>query len=651
VQERRTYWRLWRRTLWVLATWPLLAQAEPAPTIDAIADAPYADRLIDGGTTAMETFYGESYVTDPSGLPRSARLELVGSYLTHGDLRQNESGLLLGGQLATENYGTLALEGALRAQGGSTATLWQRGLPFDNGWWANNGLGVLNAPSIDVFRNQQRFYLPTWTLGGLSTEWRAPNGVQLVASAGTPGLLTGIRVPEFERLAGTTYTLGGQWSPNGSLNLGAQFAAANNATVGMASNANAPLVSSQTLVAGASWRNTAIMVQGNMVAGGTGKFTSQGGAWIDAAIAGPMGVRHTAGLFRMDPYLTWANQAIASDLQGAYYRAAYQDQRWSADGGIDVTRSVSRQGEDIAFATTNVRYQYSRDLGFGGGGNFRHTGDNAGSLFTYVDHAQPWMTGHVQLDLSRDRKIDDAQLIYNQTWSMPTGLRLGTMVGLGRTATSEAGTVKRVTAGVFGGGDIANNLVLDGNVNWTHGAGAVDATSLYANIALAWRFAPNWSLTTTYYASNANSWTPPLIQSPLDPPTVLSSLQRDRSVFLSLRHDFAAGSPWRPVSGAVGGGAGSVHGLVYLDSNDNGHIDAGEQGAPNLTVVIDGRFSVRTDSQGRFEFPAVGPGLHMLIVMEDNLQLPWVLKNEGKVDVHVRVRDDTRVEIPAQRQR
>jgi hypothetical protein len=90
---------------------------------------------------------------------------------------------------------------------------------------------------------------------------------------------------------------------------------------------------------------------------------------------------------------------------------------------------------------------------------------------------------------------------------------------------------------------------------------------------------------------------------------------------------------------------------VYLDANDNGRLDAGEAGAPNVMIVLDGRFSARTDAQGRFEFPAVGPGDHVLTVVPDNLPLPWSVAGDGRVSVQVRVRDQTQVEIPARQLR
>ena len=44
---------------------------------------------------------------------------------------------------------------------------------------------------------------------------------------------------------------------------------------------------------------------------------------------------HNYGVFRLEPGLTWGYQPINNNIQGAYYRFAYQDLRWQVDGGID----------------------------------------------------------------------------------------------------------------------------------------------------------------------------------------------------------------------------------------------------------------------------------------------------------------------------
>ena len=105
--------------------------------------------------------------------------------------------------------------------------------------------------------------------------------------------------------------------------------------------------------------------------------------------------------------------------------------------------------------------------------------------------------------------------------------------------------------------------------------------------------------------------------------------------------------------GGVAGGpeaTGSVEGVVFLDDNRNGRRDAAEQVAPNITVVLDGRYSVRTDINGQYRFDRVTVGARRLQVQEDNLPLPWSLDpSTAEQSVVVRVRQASRLDFAAQR--
>ena len=98
-------------------------------------------------------------------------------------------------------------------------------------------------------------------------------------------------------------------------------------------------------------------------------------------------------------------------------------------------------------------------------------------------------------------------------------------------------------------------------------------------------------------------------------------------------------------------GAGQITGTVYLDANDNGRFDAGEAGAANLTVVLDNRYSTLTDANGRYEFPAVAAGHHLIAVIADNLPLPWIFTQQRPLAVEVRTRGRTEADIAAVRSR
>src|SRR3546814_189781 len=135
-------------------------------------------------------------------------------------------------------------------------------------------------------------------------------------------------------------------------------------------------------------------------------------------------------------------------------------------------------------------------------------------------------------------------------------------------------------------------------------------------------------------------------------PISFISLPRNRSVFLTLRYERSAGRPQGVIGGAPGGPTGTVAGSLFLDDNGDGVRSAGEEAAANVTVLLDGRFAVRTDSLGNFEFPRVAAGSHVLTVVPDNLPLPWFIDQaDAQRSVQVRVRETERIDIGARRQR
>jgi hypothetical protein len=68
-----------------------------------------------------------------------------------------------------------------------------------------------------------------------------------------------------------------------------------------------------------------------------------------------------------------------------------------------------------------------------------------------------------------------------------------------------------------------------------------------------------------------------------------------------------------------------------------------------VTVFLDNRYAVRTDSQGRFEFPFVASGPRTVSVRGETLPLPWNVVDEGQAKVDVRLRESVTLSIPVQR--
>jgi hypothetical protein len=641
----------------------------------------YQDKFINGGTLVPDISKGDEQTDSDQGLARSLQLDGVVSALSSRDggpsSHVEENGFVAKSQWETATYGAWSLDGSVRAGGsggpfeqgqGGSVTLRQRAMPFDGGWQADNAVGDLNTPDIGLARIQPRFYLPTSLMQGLTTEWRGPDSLQVVAGGGVPGLYNGIVVPDFQTLGGTTATAGAQWSPSSHWTVGSQFIEAHdtNLAIGTAVD-GATRFSSNTELLSAAWKDGGKRLDLNLVDGDiSGKANAVGG-WVDGSITQGR-FQQSAGVFRIDPNMTWGNQLIANDMEGGYYRFDYQGRRWMTDVGIDEVHSVSGLGSNITFLTGDAHYQLSRDWGVGSIANVSRTDDTAWSLEGYVDHPNLWGAGRVQADFARNQQGQDVRLTLNQAWAAPTGIRLSTSTYVERISGAAANGGATANGGAaanggqpdstvlglnaVGGGQFTAKLGLEGNVNW---AGAVQgraAPGISADVSLTYRLSHAWEILVTYYDSRTGSWTPLTVVSPLSPPVpaVLPATE-ERGVFLTLRYKRASGLHFAPLGGAPGAGSGEVAGVVFLDANNNGQLDAGEAGASNVTVVLDGRYSVQTDAAGRFNFSAVAAGHHVITVVSDNLPLPWVLINEGRAEFDLSTRGRTQLSIAAQRPR
>lgn len=628
----------------------LSCQSAPGGAATAAGETSYVDRLIRPEALEADREDAEE-PPDLSGPARSARLEFVKTLLDHNGQRAREDGLLFGFSRESEDYGALSIEGALREGGDGTVTAWQRNLAFDDGWKANNGLGALNTPGIDLARRQYRFFMPSATMEGVSTEWTRGTTAQVVAGVGQPIQFAGIRVPILAHLPGTVFTAGAQTSVAPNWEAGLQMSGANGIerNPGSAPGSVDVKLSTIGIFASAARKDADSRLQANIVVSGTDSDKTRSGVWIDASIRGER-VDHNFGFFRLDSNLRLGNQPIANDMQGGYYRAAYQSRRWQWDGGVDYAEPVSGNHRGALFATANGRYQIARDWAVGGGANFQEGLTDAWSAFAFMDNQDvPGMPGTLRTQIShaQDSTRHATRLTLDQSWRVQESLHMSTSLSFARES-GEAGSFGNVGLGIYGGGPLGSALTLDANVQRYSKTGADQGPSTFANIAMNWRLAQRWTLSVFVYENDTNGWQPLAVNSPIANPlqTPTQNL-RDRGMFLSLRYDFNAGRSYVPLGGAPGEGGGRVSGIVYLDQNDNGRMDAGERGAPNINVILDGRFVTRTDVSGRFDFPQVTAGHHAISILPDNLPLPWKLRNDGQQEFDIKVRSSTTLEIGA----
>ncbi|HJR73297.1 MAG TPA: hypothetical protein VJ806_06630 [Luteimonas sp.] len=641
---------------------PAHAQQAPQPA----PEPTYADRII-APQQLQPLPPDEDEAADSDGPPRSFRFEALVGRSEFGDDRFDEAGISAGGLWQTEAWGAFSLDATLfdsdrqrfdgigRGDGGlgGAATLWQRDFYLPSGWRLNNGLGVLNTPSTSLLRNQYRFYLPTVSFAGASSEWnRDADGLQLQGAFGRAGLYTGSRVVGFDVADGEVAALGAQWRWAPQWTGAASFLATHGRI--LPDEQGEPVFEpgdTQALYAGTAWEGERDRVQLNLLASDS-DFGDANGAWVDVASARGR-YRHNYGAFRLGEGLAWGAQPINNDVEGAYYRIAYQYARWIWNAGLDSLSSLSGEGFEGLYATSFVRYQASSTLGYGASLNLRDTPDTSHSLQLFADKSTSWGQTRVQFDQAGSGGHSDSwQVSLDQALPLRQGSRLSASLAYGRLRyDDEIDATATTTLALYGAHELTDRLSIDGSARWTHGDGGEAFRGTDLNLGLNWRIAPRWSLTASYYQSQGSRRSP-FVLDPLIVGTPFVSLPRNRSLFLTLRYERNAGRAQAVLGGAPGGPTGAIAGSLFLDDNGDGVRNASEQPAANVTVVLDGRFALRTDSLGNFEFPRVAIGSHTLTVAPDNLPLPWFIdETASRRTVEVEVRQATRVDIGAQRQR
>lgn len=610
----------------------------------------YQDLLIDGGRLAPDLSFEESGGPDSSGWPRAFQVEAMSSQVTRDGDELREHGVRVSGMLDTPQHGALTLDAHLRSSNGSgdgsgnLVTLVQRSLPMNGEWFVNNTLGVTNTPAVDLARRQQRFPVPTLPMSGAAVEWIRPGQLQIQGSIGEPGEFTGVYVPTFERLGGRQVGGGLQWGIADGWTTALQIIDVDRAR----SSLQGEKVTGQSWFGALAWDAKEARSQLNLVSSTAEGEPDQLGAWLDGAIRRGR-TWHTMGLFRLDPDLKWGNVALASDMQGGHYRAAFHDRRWSLEGGVDHLSSVSGRRGGTSFGTGYARYQYSSTFAFGGGTNVLEGDSSAWSAFGFVDSGNRWGFGRAQLSHARDEVQDNTQLNLDQTWTTPVGRRAGTALLLGH-ENLPSHAANTVGLAAFGGGELPGNVSLDVNARWNRTFGDERSDNWLANLSVSWAFARGWTAGANFYTNRISGRIPLTVESPIQDEDLYERLQSDdQGIFAYVRYEWRAGSATAPLGGKPGSGAGGVVGTVFLDANDNGRFDAGESGAQNIVVLLDGRFPARTNADGRFVFPTVVAGPHFLTIMPDNLPLPWTVPQEARSEFQVTVRGQTQVEIPARR--
>lgn len=636
-----------------------LAQGPQASTSTNGNGAPaYVDRVIEG-LAPEPADNPEAYAYDREGWPRFLRLETRLGTQPFDQTRRTRVGYGIYGLLETPNHGTLSIDGTYAPSDSSgTLTLRQRAMPLSGGWLTSNELGVINSPAPGILRLPARIYLPSTILQGISTEWENPGrGVQLQASTGEPGRLGFMPANGFHKLPGQRTSFGGQWR------LGADEAsplsnqgwtvAVQHEDARKVSNFDVPTQASDIVDANSSLlalrhEGAEHRIQGQVLRTQASNVDgARTGFWIDAEWDdGPR--KHGVGTYRLEENLTWANQPLASDLIGAYARTSWRTRQWSAEGSVDWLDSISGRSGSGFFATGAARWRLNRDHSVGAGTTVRRFAGDAWSTYGDWRFQNGWGTSGLRLEFTHgSNETDSRWLTWDQEWVVPQGWAVSTSLGVGAyDASQERPAESAWNAALSLSAPLSSNVSLRGNLTTEHRE--LNGSRHSINLGGYWRINPRWSMEANYNRSTGRN----RYDASLDPlalPVTFFVPQSDRSFYAVLRYELEAGSRNVPLGGRAADGGGRIEGTVYFDANRSGTQEASEQGVPNVTVYLDNRYAVRTDSQGRFEFPFVAGGARTVTVRGETLPLPWNVVDLGQTRVDVRLRESVSIGIPVQR--
>jgi len=92
-------------------------------------------------------------------------------------------------------------------------------------------------------------------------------------------------------------------------------------------------------------------------------------------------------------------------------------------------------------------------------------------------------------------------------------------------------------------------------------------------------------------------------------------------------------------------GSGVIEGWVFNDANLNHARDAGEEGVEGVKIRLEDGSTVATDSQGHYQFPAVGAGKHLVTLEAKRIPAMYTFVDSESVAVEVKRRDTARVDF------
>lgn len=644
-------------------TWCRAAAAVAICGACGSAQAEWVDREIDPQTLAPQA-QDPSWIAsgiDPKGWPRSFSLtSRYQSSSVDGAAATNSLWGVLRATLDTPNFGALTLDAAYSPDsstlfGGSTRkyswTLNQRHMPFGEGWFASNAIGLVQSGNLDLVSQQYRFGVSSRLLLGGATSWaNERNGWAVMGSSGSLVALDAVGQSGYADLGGQASTVGARWRPTGSP--WSYALQASDFRKPDAVSLAVPGVSGQGLLQVLRGENSDGFVQVNLLGTRSQGDTWRAGGWFDAALQHGA-IEHRAGLNALHVGQEWLGVPVAAGAVGGYYRWRYRTRQMLLEAQVDEQSFASINGSSntrFAQVWANGRYQLDASRGVGLQAVASRTAElQSFSLLGYHD---------VALADGSWRVLAGAQTSTGQRSQWQFGgdvsgrwfdLQVNAALSMFVDGSSKVGTDAALSA----------THELGGRTSFTAGLrrfNAIDDASAGTSISASvqHRISAGWSASAAISDSRGARQLRaigPIAGAPT-PAAFETFVPQLRFVWLSLRYDFGAGSPEVPLGarpGAAAAGGGSIEGVVFLDANGNARLDPGEAVAAGVTVVLDGLYAVRTDAQGRYAFPFVVSGEHRLQVLPDNIPLPWSLGEQPVRELSLLPRETVIVNFAATR--
>lgn len=667
----------------------------------------YEDKFMDSSALPVNNDDADLPNTDASGF-RSYLIESrLGYASTDGtgiSARQGgETGLRTEYRIETLNYGEFAIQADVRSRMGDQdlnfsssglateksngrLTLRNLGFPLTPNTFADTSLGDISSETTDALTRHYRFSLGSNTVRGVSTHV-FNRSTDIRAGMGDRGNLVGGPYAGFEPSQGRLAWLGFTQRFAGNLFAGFQI----NQTQGVPVQASSDPVTATNDLENASTLAASVGYGHELAADGDKKaritvLSSRTSANVPGRSSDAKGVfleggfkegryRNEMGAYWTAPSLHFGDYTAAAGTRGTYWRVDHTGSRFNWGAGFDYeqqnpSRSPDQVSGDRLALNLNAQHVIDRNSSTGINLSINqtryhndsaissiYTGYNSNSYFAsafYQTRISGWGRSRLTATLRRNQTLvtngvaaTGEEIAWEHDWV--TGKfesmrpEFTTTLGFARDRSNDqiqtyptAGLVFRYWPGADW--NVGGNLLYSarsGNLSTSRGLSG----GLYADRMLG----DGWRLGAT---ASLNQAVVNVTGSTLNAPSV--SRSNEKSAFVYLRYEGTSGTPYQALGSRTEGsaGSGSISGTVFFDINRDELQQASELGVPNVEVLLDGRYRVTTNKEGRFEFQLVATGKHLLTLRLESVPLPWGLTRDRGLTVDVPLRGQAAAAIP-----